>query len=89
MSRITQTVALCLLAFSLSYPSFAERPLSGTIFIDPDIINAQDSSTLQALKDAGQGQRSMYDRRDADWISNNAALFNARYSDGLSLKVQA
>ncbi|MGB1616839.1 MAG: thrombospondin type 3 repeat-containing protein, partial [Pseudomonadales bacterium] len=83
-----QTLMLCLLAFSVSSLSFAEPPFGGTIFIDPDIITAQDPTTFQSIADAGQGQRSMYDRRVADWVSNNAFLFDATYSDGLTLEVQ-
>jgi len=66
----------------------AEPPFWGTIFIDSDIIKASDPSTFFGLTDAGQGYRTMYDRRENDWVRRNAFLFNATYNDGLKIEVQ-
>jgi hypothetical protein len=63
-------------------------PFSGTIFLDPDIITEDDTSTYTGLVDAGTGSRTMYDRRAEGWITVNAFLFNASYNDGLSIEVQ-
>jgi hypothetical protein len=63
-------------------------PFHGTIFLDPDIITANDPTSFQALADAGQGSRTMFDRRVNNWITVNAYLFTATYDDGLSIEVR-
>ena len=66
----------------------AEPSFWGTIFIDPDIIKPSDPSAYLSLKDAGQGSRTMYDRRENNWVILNPYLFNATYKDGLKIEVQ-
>ena len=66
----------------------AEPPFWGTIFIDPDIIKPSDPSAYLALTDAGQAHRTMYDRRENNWVRLNPYLFNATYKDGLKIEVQ-
>lgn len=66
----------------------AEPPFWGTIFIDPDIIKPSDPSAYLSLKDSGQGRRTMYDRRENNWVILNPYLFNATYKDGLKIEVQ-
>jgi hypothetical protein len=66
----------------------AVPPFSGTIFIDPDIITSSDPTTFQSVSDAGQGFRTMFDRRVNDWIDVNAYLFNASFDDGLTAEIQ-
>jgi hypothetical protein len=63
-------------------------PFSGTIFIDPDIINESDPTTYQDLTDAGRGNRLMFDRRVNAFITLNAFLFKARYTDGRQIEIQ-
>jgi hypothetical protein len=63
-------------------------PFSGTIFLDPDIITADDPTTFQGLTPKGQGLRTMFDRRVAAFIQVDAWLFDAFFSDGLSAEVQ-
>src|SRR5687767_2477263 len=63
-------------------------PFSGTIFIDPDIITADDPTTFQTLTPKGQGLRSMFDRRVNALIQVQAYLFDATFSDGLAAEVQ-
>ena len=63
----------------------SEPPYPGTVFLDPDIITPSDPSSLIDVTYAGRGQRTMFDRRPADWITINAYLFNARFDDGLML----
>lgn len=65
-----------------------EPPFGGTIFIDPDIITASDPTTFQGLTPAGQGSRTMFDRRVNDWITLDAYLFDATFDDGLAVEVQ-
>lgn len=66
----------------------ADPPFSGTIFIDPDIITSSDPTTLQTMVYAGQGLRTMFDRRVNNWITVNAYLFNASFDDGLTTEIQ-
>lgn len=63
-------------------------PFNGTIFLDPDIITAEDPSTFVNLSDAGRGMRTMFDRRINNWTNQNVYLFNATYDDSLSLEIQ-
>jgi hypothetical protein len=69
-------------------PVVVEPPFSGTIFIDPDIITSSDPTTFQSLTPAGQGSRTMFDRRVNAWITVEAFLFNASFDDGLSAEIQ-
>jgi hypothetical protein len=66
----------------------AEPPFSGTIFVDGDIITETDPTTFVSIVAAGRGNRVMFDRRVNNWITANAYLFDATYSDGLSIEVQ-
>lgn len=66
----------------------AVPPFDGTIFLDPDIIVASDPTTFQDAPYAGQGERTMFDRRVNDWVTVNAFLFNATFSDGLTSEIQ-
>ena len=65
-----------------------DPPYSGTIFIDPDIITEEDISTFIEAPYAGQGVRTMYDRRVNDWITVTAYLFDATFNDGLTSEIQ-
>ena len=66
----------------------ADPPYEGTIFIDADIITTTDPSTFVDAIYAGQGMRTMFDRRVNDWITVNAFLFNTTFDDGLSCEIQ-
>ena len=64
-------------------------PFSGTIFIDPDIITANDPTTFTGLTYSGTGSRTMYDRRNGGgWLTLEPFLFRANYNDGLEIEVQ-
>jgi hypothetical protein len=65
-----------------------DPPFHGTIFIDPDIITAEDPSTFSELTFAGSDSRTMFDRRVNDWITDEPFLFIATYDDGLSIEFQ-
>jgi len=72
----------------LPFMSEAHPPYSGTSFIDPDILTPNDRTAFIGISYTGRGDRTVYDRRAADWISINAYLFNVEYSDGLTTEVQ-
>lgn len=65
-----------------------DPPFSGTIFIDPDIITHADPTAFQAAVYTGQSARTMFDRRVNDWITVDAYLFDATFSDGLTAEIQ-
>lgn len=78
-------------AFLFMWSAFAPRldpPFSGTIFIDPDIMTADDPSTLVVAVYQGQEMRTMYDRRFNDWVERNAFIVDTAFSDGLVVEVQ-
>jgi hypothetical protein len=61
---------------------------SGTIFLDPDIITPTDPTTFLGISPAGTGNRLMFDRRVNAFITLNAFLFNATYSDASAVEIQ-
>ena len=65
-----------------------EPPFAGTIFLDRDIITASDPTTFRSAAYTGRGMRTMFDRRVEDWITVEAYLFRAAFSDGPSVEVQ-
>ena len=67
---------------------YAPPPFSGTIFIDPDIITSDDPTTFVSLSYNGQAQRTMYDRRVADWITISPYLFPAVFDDNTTIEIQ-
>lgn len=81
-------LAVGLLFLRVIQPSLGEPPFAGTIFIEPDIITENDPTAYLSLSDAGQGQRTMFDRRSNDWGNLNAYLFNATFSDGDDIEIQ-
>jgi len=70
-------------------PLLSEPPFESTIFIHPDIITQSDPTTYVGLDPAGQGSRTMFDRRlDDGWVTLVAFLFDARFADGLTIEIQ-
>ena len=69
-------------------PEIPTPPFSGTIFVNPDIVTADDPSTFTGLTYVGQDSRRMFDRRVNGRITVDAFLFNAEFDDGLSCEVQ-
>lgn len=87
--RTTVKIFVLVNCLLLSHHLFAQQPpYGGTIFLDPDIITEEDPTTFDTLIVAGRGMRTMFDRRVNNWVNENAFLFNATYSDGLSLEIQ-
>jgi hypothetical protein len=80
---------LLLIALSfISTQSFCkEPPFWGTIFIDPNIVTAEDPSTFKNISYKGQSPRQMYDRRSS-WVNLQAFLFEAQFEDGSIIEMQ-
>lgn len=68
-------------------PSHAP-PYHGTVFLDPDIIVPSDPTDFVGLEAAGRGERLVYDRRSAAWITIQAYLFDAVFANGPSVEFQ-
>lgn len=83
ITTTTTTVPLPVLATTPRTP-----PFSGTGFFDADLITASDPTVFQTLTAKGQAERTMFDRRPAAFIKLNAFLFDAKYSDGLTIEIQ-
>lgn len=66
----------------------AAPPFFGTIFISPNIITSADPTTSTGITDAGRGMRLMFDRRVNNFVTLDAYLFSATFSDGLQVEVQ-
>lgn len=63
-------------------------PYQGTIFVAPDIYRDTDPSAFESLGYVGRGMRKMFDRREDRLVTNSAHLFQAEFTDGLSLEVR-
>ncbi len=86
MKRIYQVVFL-LAGLAGSSGSLAQ-PYRGTIFFDPDVITADDPSTLVSTTYTGQGTRRIFDRRVPGWTTINAYLFDIVFDDSLTTEAQ-
>lgn len=70
------------------FPSLAQPPYTGTSFIDPDIIKADDPTAFVKATYVGRANREVYDRRTEGWTTINAFLFKIVWSDGLTTEAQ-
>ncbi|PIC70815.1 hypothetical protein CSV77_05755 [Sporosarcina sp. P16b] len=68
--------------------SSSNPPYEGTVYVDSNIITANDPSSFKKLSYAGRAMRTMYDRRSASWIQTNPYLFRAEYYDGNPIEIQ-
>ncbi len=67
----------------------ADRPpYHGTIYVAPDIYLDSDPSAFGSLSYVGQDKRRMFDRRENRILTKHAHLFEAKFTDGLSLEVR-
>ena len=64
-----------------------QPPFSGTLWVDPDIITADDPTSFESITANGEGIVSMYDYRVMGMITVNAFLFDVEYDDGLTIEV--
>jgi hypothetical protein len=62
-------------------------PFGGTMFIDPDIVTAEDPSSFKSISYKGTGYREMYDFRSS-WVNLQAFLFEAKFEDGSIIEMQ-
>jgi len=67
------------MSFSLFADPSPDPPYGGTIFIAPKIITNSDPTAFIDLKESGNGERVMFDRRKDDWVKLRAHLFIASY----------
>lgn len=86
MKRFYQ-VAFLLAGLAVSAGSLAQ-PYRGTIFFDPDVITADDPSTVVSTTFTGEGTRRMYDRRLPGWDTVNVYLFDIVFDDSLKTVAQ-
>ena len=64
-------------------------PFGGTIFITGDIITSADPSYFNGITYSGIKTRQMYDRRNGGaWINIQPYIFDATFSDGLTIEIQ-
>lgn len=61
--------------------------ITGTAYVDPDILTSSDPSTFREAAYAGRGSRLMFDRRHG-WVTHDAFLFDATYTDGFRVEIQ-
>ena len=89
MTRKTKLIlSAVIIACLASAGAQVQPPFAGTIFLDSDIIVDSDPTMFSGVAGAGRGTRSMFDRRVNNWVSLNAYLVNASYSDGPNIEVQ-
>ncbi len=75
--------------YSFNETIITNPPFSGTIFIDPNIVTSEDSSTFISSVYQGVGLRNMYDRRNGgSWQNLNAYLYLTNFSDDLFTEIQ-
>jgi hypothetical protein len=63
-------------------------PYRGTIYVAPDIYRDGDPSAFDSLAYRGRGARKMFDRRAGRRVENEAYLFEATFTDGLTLELR-
>lgn len=66
----------------------AKPPFDGTIFLDPDIITADDPTTYLRVTHKGRAVRNMFDRRTGVFADLKPHIFIARYRDSRDIEVQ-
>ena len=64
------------------------QPYTITAYIDSNVINHDDVSSLQSIVYVGQEMNWVFDRRVDDWIYINTHLFDVSYDDGITSQVQ-
>ena len=84
-------ISISLFIFMMILPNNSSAqfpPFFGTIFIAPDIITSDDTTSFEGVTSTGQGNRLMFDRRVNNWVNVNAYLFDATFDDGLTAEIQ-
>ena len=62
--------------------------IDGTLYVDADIVTSSDPTTFRNASYAGRGDRVMFDRRQNAFVTYNAFLFDATFTDGFSVEIQ-
>ncbi len=84
--RLFWMIVLCAVSLSVHAD---EPPYHGTIFIESQLITADDPTVFESITERGHGVRTMFDRRGGGSFKKvDAWLFDAKFSDGLQLEVQ-
>jgi len=78
----------CAAPFVVVAAPSADPPFSGTAFVTDDLITDADPTAFVDLTYAGQGSRSMFDRRTASFITVDAHLFDARFGATKTVEIQ-
>ena len=84
--RILAIFSITLL--SLTGPSRVmadDPPYSGTVYVDPNWITADDPSTFSRITPIGVETVTMYDRRVSDWVQVSAHSFSLDFLEGVSV----
>lgn len=82
-------VCLVLLGFLIfTHQAKSAPPFDGTVYIDADIITADDASAFLDLAYLGQKTRNMFDRRTEVFSDIKAFVFIARYDDSREIEFQ-
>lgn len=63
-------------------------PFMRTLEMSRELVRSADPSALHQVEPRGRGERSMYDRRVAAYVTVEAYLFHASFDDGQSFEVQ-
>ena len=63
-------------------------PFAGTVFVDPDVLRADEPTSFAGLVATGQANRVMFDRRTNSFNTVNAYLFDARFGATKHVEIQ-
>lgn len=88
--RLPMLAAALVAAAAMLQPRVADAapPYSGTAFIAPALITADDPSAFVALTDRGMGSRLLYDRRVGSYVTMDVFLYDAAFADGHLVEFQ-
>ena len=65
-----------------------EPPFWGTIFTTSELLDSNDPTSYDSLSYVGQGERIMYDRRVANWVTETPHLFNVQFGAAKQIEFQ-
>ncbi|MDP6544068.1 MAG: hypothetical protein QGH60_08775 [Phycisphaerae bacterium] len=85
---IRKLLYICVtVAFTFIYAE-ARPPFGGTIFVNRNIITAEDPSAFVSITPTGREKRRLPDRRPRKGGAVNAYMFDAKFDDGQTMIVQ-
>ena len=74
-----QHIVVALSALALALVADANPPFSGTVFINTEVINASDPSSVSSVTYVGQTERQFYDSSADKRVDLNVYLFDVRF----------